>query len=69
MDNADDDILRGATAIAAYLRSEGLNVNNHGVYYLHKAKKLAIGKLGKDLLASKKRLSRDLHRAAQAVTT
>jgi hypothetical protein len=62
-----DDLLQGASAIAEYLRSVGLkSVNKTNVYYLAKAKKLSIGKLNKDLIASKKRLSRDLQRAAKA---
>ncbi len=63
-----DDFLKGAAAIAEHLRSTGLNVTEGDVYYLAKMKKLPIGKFGKNLIASKRRLSRDLRRAAQAHT-
>ena len=63
-----DDFLKGAAAIAEHLRRNGLNVSDSDVYYLAKSKKLPIGKFGKNLLASKRRLSRDLKRAAQAFT-
>ena len=63
----DDDFLKGAAAIAEHLRRNGLNVANTDVYYLAKSKKLAIGKFGKNLIASKRRLSRDLKRAAQSI--
>jgi hypothetical protein len=62
-----DDLLKGASAIAEYLRSEGLDVDEGGVYYLHRSGKCSIGKWGKNLIASKAR-SRDLHRAAKALT-
>ena len=68
-DLVDGDLLRGAAAIAEHLRSEGLNdVDVSTVYYFAKSKKLTIGKFGKDLIASKRRLGRDLRRAAQALT-
>jgi hypothetical protein len=65
-ERTDDDFLKGAAAIAAHLRSSGLSVTDSDVYYLAKAKKLPIGKWGKNLIASKKQLSRNLRRAAQA---
>ncbi|MFZ0065337.1 MAG: hypothetical protein WAK90_04130 [Pseudolabrys sp.] len=64
----EDDLLRGAAAIAEHLRSEGLNVTPTNVYYFAKAKKLPIGRWGKELIASKTRLSRELQRAAKADT-
>ena len=68
-DLLDGDLLRGAAAIAEHLRSEGLkDVDETEVYYLVKAKKIAAGRWGKTLIASKRRLSRDLRRAAQALT-
>lgn len=54
-----DDLLIGATAI-----SEELGVPRHDVYYLFKTKRLPIGKLGKNLIASR----RKLRRAAEALT-
>ncbi len=69
-DHENSDLLKGATAIVVYLRELGLDdVDETDVYYFAKAKKLPIGKFGKNLIASKKRLSRDLHRAAQAIAT
>jgi hypothetical protein len=67
LDLVGDDLLRGATAIAAHLRSVGLSdVDAADVYYFAKAKKLPIGKFGKELIASKARLTRDLRHAARA---
>jgi hypothetical protein len=67
-DLADNDLLRGASAIAEHLRSVGLdNVDESKIYYFARSKKLSIGRFGKDLIASKKRLSRDLQRAAKAI--
>ena len=63
------DLLEGAAAIAEHLRSEGLDVADADVYYLARARKLAIGKFGKSLIASKARLTRDLQRAAKAHST
>ena len=48
-----DDLLIGAPAIAAEL---GTNIA--AVYYLAKTKKLPIGRLGKNLIASRKKLRR-----------
>lgn len=62
---ADDDFLKGAAAIAEHLRSHGLSVTSGDVYYLAKAKKLPIGKWGKNLIASKSQLDRKLRRAAR----
>ena len=64
-----EDFLKGAAAIAEHLRNEGLSVTDADVYYLARSKKLPMGKWGKNLIASKRRLSRDLRRAAQALTT
>jgi hypothetical protein len=51
--------LIGAPAIAAEL-----GVEEHAVYYLFRKKRLPIGKLGRNLIASKKKL----RRAADALT-
>jgi hypothetical protein len=66
-ERSDDDFLKGAAAIAEYLCGNGLIVTNGDVYYLAKAKKLPIGKWGKNLIASKRQLSRNLRRAAQVL--
>jgi hypothetical protein len=63
----DTDILRGAREIADFLCGLGLEgTTETDVYYLSRAQKVTIGRLGKELLASKKQLSRDLQRAAKA---
>jgi hypothetical protein len=65
----DDDFLRGAAEIAAYLRSLGLvDVTEDQIYYLARSKKIAVGRFGKELISSKRRLKRDLCRAAQVLT-
>lgn len=66
-ERADDDFLKGAAAIAKYLCGNGLSVTDSDVYYLAKARKLPIGKFGKNLIASKRQLSRNLRRAAQVL--
>jgi hypothetical protein len=48
-----DDLLVGAPAIA-----EELGVNVHAVYYIFKKGRLPIGKLGKNLIASRSKLRR-----------
>jgi hypothetical protein len=48
-----DDLLVGAGPIA-----EELGVEVHAVYYLYKMKRLPIGKLGKNLIASRSKLRR-----------
>jgi hypothetical protein len=48
-----DDLLIGVHAISAEL-----GVNEHAVYYLHRMKRLPIGKLGKNLIASRAKLRR-----------
>jgi hypothetical protein len=55
-----DDLLVGAPAIAAEL-----GVKEAAVYYIFRMKRLPIGKLGKNLFASR----RKLRRAAQALTS
>jgi hypothetical protein len=55
-----DDLLLGARAIA-----DELGVDQHAVYYLAKMKRLPIGKLGKNLIASRA----TLRRATLALTT
>jgi hypothetical protein len=54
-----DDLLLGARAIA-----DELGLDEHAVYYLAKMKRLPIGKLGKNLIASRT----TLRRAALALT-
>jgi hypothetical protein len=53
-----DDLLIGARSIA-----EELGVELHDVYYIAKMKRLPIGKLGKNLIASRAKL----RRAAEAL--
>jgi hypothetical protein len=48
-----DDLLKGATAIGNYL---GLKEDE--IYYLHKKKKLPIGKCGKHLISFRSKLER-----------
>jgi hypothetical protein len=55
-----DDLLWGAIEIADELR-----VKPHQVNYIYKTKKLPIGKMGKQYIASK----RELRKAALALTT
>jgi len=52
---AGDDLLVGAHAIADYLR-----MTEKVVYHLAAKKRLPIGKLGKNLIASKRKLKRAL---------
>jgi len=46
-----DDLLIGAPAIAAEL-----GVNEHAVYYLARMKRMPIGRLGRNLIASRHKL-------------
>jgi hypothetical protein len=55
-----DDLLIGASSIAAEL-----GVSLTALYYLKKTQKFPIGKLGKNLIASRAKL----RRAAQALTS
>jgi hypothetical protein len=55
-----DDLLVGAAAIA-----EELGVSRHAVYYIAARQRLPIGKLGKNLIASRSKL----RRAANALTS
>jgi hypothetical protein len=50
-----DDLLVGAAAIAAFL-----GVKEKHVYYAARTKRLPIGKLGKNLVASRRKLTRAL---------
>jgi hypothetical protein len=53
------DLLRGAARIAAYLKELGEEeVEPEDVYYLKKSGKYPIGRHGRDLIASKRQLSR-----------
>ena len=51
-----DDLIFGARAIAAEL-----GLKPHRVYYLASRKKLPIGRLGKNLIASRAKLQRAAH--------
>ena len=51
-----DDLLVGAPAIAAEL---GITLD--AVYYIAKMKRLPIGRLGKNLIASRRKLRRAAH--------
>ena len=48
-----DDLLIGAQAIAEFV-----GVEIHQIHYIFKTKKLPIGKMGKQYIASKKKLRR-----------
>jgi hypothetical protein len=56
------DLLRGAHRIGAFISSLGFDVTTDGVYYLHKKKSWPISKYGKDLIASKSKLTRHAHK-------
>jgi hypothetical protein len=51
-----DDLLIGAAAIAAEL-----GVTEDAVYHIHRMKRLPIGKLGKNLVATRSKLRRAAH--------
>jgi predicted transcriptional regulator len=51
-----DDLLIGAPAIA-----DELGVTEAAVYYLYRMKRLPIGKLGKNLIATRSKLRRATH--------
>jgi hypothetical protein len=61
-DALNGDLLRGAEAIRDYLRSlsSDSDWDVEDVYYAHRAKKLPIGKYGKDLISSKSKIARTL---------
>jgi hypothetical protein len=48
-----NDLLIGATAIA-----QELGITEDAVYYIHRKKRLPIGKLGKNLIAARSKLRR-----------
>jgi hypothetical protein len=52
-DRLADDLLYGAAAIA-----RELGIDLHAVYYIHRTQKLPIGRLGKTLVASRRKLAR-----------
>ena len=60
-DRIGDDLLRGAIEIAAELR-----VKPHQVNYIYKTKKLPIGKMGKEYIASKKKLRSAVQKYTEA---
>jgi hypothetical protein len=51
-----DDLLVGAAAIA-----HELGISEDAVYYIHRKKRLPIGKLGKNLIATRTKLRRAAH--------
>jgi hypothetical protein len=51
-----DDLLVGAAAIA-----QELGLTEEAVYYIHRKKRLPIGKLGKNLIATRSKLRRAAH--------
>jgi hypothetical protein len=60
-----DDLLFGAEQIAAFMATAltGTNVGADDVYYFRRSGKWPIGKLGKDLIASKAALTRHARKA------
>jgi hypothetical protein len=58
-----DDFLFGAEVIAVFMTDIGLPTTVNGIYYAYKKRSLPIGKYGKCLISSKKKLTR----AVQAI--
>ena len=50
-----EDLLIGASQIA-----EALGINENAVYHIYRTRRLPIGKLGRNLIASKSKLQRAL---------
>ena len=50
------DILHGATAIAQYLQERGIRINTAGVWYAARKRRLPVGYLGREVIASRRRL-------------
>jgi hypothetical protein len=53
-----DDFLFGAEMIAIFMTDIGLPTTVNGIYYAYKKRSLPIGKYGKCLIASRKKLTR-----------
>jgi hypothetical protein len=63
------DLLLGATEVAAFARELGFpDVTEQDVYYWGKSGKLTLGRFGRQLIGSKRKISREL-RALAAPTT
>jgi hypothetical protein len=62
-DHLADDLLDGGAEIAAFL---GTNLRE--VYHLAKTQRLPIGRLGRKLIASKRRLARHADKIARGST-
>ena len=57
------DLLSGAPAIAAFLRTIGFpDCTDDDVYYMHRAKKLSFGKFGNELIGFKSRIIRQVRK-------
>jgi hypothetical protein len=52
------DLLRGSVRIAAFLRELGEDVKPEDIYYIRRSRKYPIGRHGRDLIASKRQLTR-----------
>jgi hypothetical protein len=52
------DLLRGAVRISAFLRELGEEVEPEDIYYLKRSGKYPIGRHGRELIASKRQLTR-----------
>jgi hypothetical protein len=61
-----DDFLFGAEQIADYLTSIGLPTTVNGIYYAFKQGSLPIGKYGKCLISSRKKLTRKVQSLVSA---
>jgi hypothetical protein len=59
-DRPADDLLDGGAEIAAFL-----GCNTREVYHLHKTQRLPIGRLGRKLIASKRKLARHVDKIAR----
>ena len=62
-----DDFLFGAESISVFLTSIGLPTTVNGIYYAYKKRSLPIGKYGKCLIASRKKLTRTVQGLVSAV--
>jgi hypothetical protein len=58
----ESDILHGAEAIAKYLQSKGMRISGAGVYYAAQTNRLALGRLGRDIISSRTTLDRQLEK-------
>jgi hypothetical protein len=63
-----DDFLFGAEQIADYLTSIGLPTTVNGIYYAFKRGSLPIGKYGKCLISSRKKLTRKVQSLVVSAT-